>query len=299
MNTQTPEEIQNKPFFYKPFFIAPKSNIFAERAIRFDELATADTSGWRDYLALLATLSRAQNSALNQVDNSQTPHFGTTRLPESNGAYIPDVFLAYLSFLINELRDKVNPTIQAALNDLAVRSSDDLHDMAGRILRDEVPENEQIFRIWLYAALQCAWTAWAMQLTDDDVSEQEKRSHCPCCGMDAVASMVLNGGDWHGLRYQHCALCNSRWNALRAKCTFCDDQSAISHEKVEDDGLPEVYRGAHAECCGKCGHYRKLFLLSEQQYADPLADDLASLILDELVGEKGILRGGYNPFLMV
>ena len=31
----TPEQIQNKPFFYKPFYIPPKADLFAQRALRF------------------------------------------------------------------------------------------------------------------------------------------------------------------------------------------------------------------------------------------------------------------------
>ncbi|XXQ67494.1 formate dehydrogenase accessory protein FdhE [Neisseriaceae bacterium B1] len=300
MNTQTPEEIQNRPFFYKPFFIEPKNNIFAERAIRFDELAQVDESGWREYLALMVTVCRAQDSVLNHVVSqvSLPEHQGETRLPESDGMTIPAHFYIFLQHLIAELQGKVNDTVQTALNDLVARSETELNDMAARVLRDEVAQNEQPFKLWLHAALQCAWTAWAVQLKDGDVAEQEDRTHCPCCGGDAVASVVLNGGDWHGLRYLHCALCNSRWNALRAKCTFCNDQSAISLEKIEDVTAPDVYKGARAECCGKCGHYRKLFLLPEQQYADTIADDLASLALDVLVGEEGSLRGGHNPFLL-
>ena len=30
----TPEQIQNKPFFYKPFYIPPQAALFAQRARR-------------------------------------------------------------------------------------------------------------------------------------------------------------------------------------------------------------------------------------------------------------------------
>lgn len=299
MNTQTPEEIQNKPFFYKPFFIAPKNNVFAERAIRFDELAAEDQSSWRDYLALLAEVSRAQDVALNILlpESTLPTRTSATRLPESDGSHIPPLFVKGLQTLLAALNGKVNDVIQAALNDLAARTDDDLHNMAQRILRDEVPENEQVYRIWLHAALQCAWTAWANQLSDDDVPSVDERSVCPCCGGDAVASVVLNGGDWHGLRYLHCGVCNSRWNALRAKCTFCNDQSAIALQQV-DNAESGVLHGARGESCGKCGAYRKLFLLPNQQYADPIADDLASLAVDILLSSEGLQRGGRNPFLL-
>lgn len=300
MNTQTPEEIKNKPFFYKPFFIEPKANLFAERAIRFDELAQAEHSGWHDYLTLMATVCRAQDDVLNRLlPETPLPDItGQTHLPPSDGSYLPKQLPQYMHALSQNLQDKVNETIANILNELDTLADHELTDMAQRVLRDEVPEQEQIFRIWLHAALQTIWTAWATQLRDEDVPSVEERSVCPCCGGDAVAGMVLNGGDWHGLRYLHCGVCNSRWNALRAKCTFCGDQSAISLEHIDDQSAPPVFKGARAEHCGKCGHYRKLFLLPEQQYADPIADDLASLAVDILMAEENSLRGGQNPFLL-
>lgn len=300
MNTQTPEQIQNKPFFYKPFFIPPKNTIFADRAIRFDELAQQEASSWQHYLTLLAQLSRAQQSALAQiVPNSKLPEKnGDTELPTADGAYIPEQMLLALQIIVNEIKDTLQPDIQAALSDLLAKTQPEMAALAQRVLRDEVGETEKIYQIWLHAAMQVVWTAWATQLTDDVVAEREERSFCPCCGSDAIASMVYQSGDWDGLRYQHCALCNSRWNALRAKCTFCNDQSAISHQKIDSD-TPAVFKGARAEHCGKCSHYRKLFLLAEQQYADPIADDLASLALDILMADSDQgMRGGYNPFLL-
>ena len=85
---------------------------------------------------------------------------------------------------------------------------------------------------------------------------------------------------------------------MRAQCTFCGDQSGIALQEIEHaaDG---ALRGARAESCERCGHYRKMFMLQYQQYAEPVADDLASLALDILVGEAGYLRGGHNPFLPV
>ncbi|MDK4680257.1 formate dehydrogenase accessory protein FdhE [Kingella negevensis] len=299
MDIQTPKQIKNKPFFYKPFFIPPKNNIFVDRAIRFDELAAEEKTSWREYLALLAELSRAQNTALNAVlpETTQPENVGATKLPESNGDTIPPLFFKCLQIITRKLQGKVNDTVQAALNTLVEQKQADVEGIAKRVLREEVPDSEQVYRIWVHAALQCAWTAWASQLTDDDVPSVEERSVCPCCGGEAVASVVLNGGDWHGLRYLHCAVCNSRWNALRAKCTFCGDQSAIEFHQIEgaDSG---VLHGARGESCGKCGHYRKLLLLENQQYADPIADDLASLAVDILLGSENIQRGGHNPFLL-
>ena len=262
---QTPEQIKNKPFFYKPFFSPPERDVFARRAIRAAELAEQDGGTMQAYLKLLAAVSRAQQAALDKcLPQAAVPKkTGETELPAADGETLPPQFSGCLKAIAAQVSRDIPPAAQAALDALLA---------------------------------QTAWTAWTVQLADEDVPEREARVHCPCCGSEAVSNVVLSGGDWDGLRYQHCAVCNSRWNALRAKCTFCGDQSAISHERIDTDA-PPVFKGARAEHCGKCGHYRKLFMLADQPHADPVADDLASLALDMLVAEEGSERGGYNLFL--
>ena len=63
--------------------------------------------------------------------------------------------------------------------------------------------------------------------------------------------------------------------------------------------LAPAYAAAHAESCESCHTYRKLYRQDKQQYADPVADDLATLGLDIAVGEAGYERGGANPFLLI
>ncbi len=46
--------VVEKGLFYKPFFLAPAQQIFAERAVRFDELAAEEGGDWSNYLRLLA-----------------------------------------------------------------------------------------------------------------------------------------------------------------------------------------------------------------------------------------------------
>ena len=286
----TPEQIQNKPFFYKPFYIPPKADIFAQRAIRFQELAQQDNSSWHDYLSIMASLAQAQQHALDQHP----------RQPENAPAQAPAVpahTISSLKTIIGHIAPSLSEATQATLQTLINTPETELIAIAQRVLQGDIPEREQAYQIWLQAALQVAYTAQAQQQNDDTIPPQDDRAHCPNCGNEAIASIILSGGDWDGLRYQHCALCNSQWNALRAKCTFCNDQSAISHQQIDTPEASPVYQGARAECCGKCHHYRKTFLRSQQQHADPIADDLASLALDMLLAEENeYTRGGHNPF---
>ena len=287
----TPEQIQNKPFFYKPFYIPPKADLFAQRALRFQELARQDPSSWHDYLTIMANLAQAQQHALDQYPRQ--PENERSKLQPT----LPPHTISSLHTIIHHIAPTLAPSIQATLTTLLQLPEAELTALATRVLQGTAPEQEKPYQIWLHAALQVAYTAQAQQQSDDTIPPQDDRAHCPNCGSEAIASIILSGGDWDGLRYQHCALCNSQWNALRAKCTFCNDQSAISHQQIDNPEAPPVYQGARAECCGKCHHYRKTFLRSGQQHADPIADDLASLTLDMLLAEQSeYTRGGHNPF---
>ena len=52
-----------------------------------------------------------------------------------------------------------------------------------------------------------------------------------------------------------------------------------------------------AECCEACQGYSKVFYIESARTLEPLADDLASLGLDVLVGEEGFARVA-NPFVL-
>lgn len=290
-----------KNFFHFPFFIAPKRDLFAERAIRFEELAQEDTHQWQDYLLLLAQVSRAQQQVLDQIRadlpplNSQPEQ---TVLPQHNGEYLPEHFPTALQQLCAALAEQKLPeTARNSLKTLAAFSPEQAAETARRMLQEQAPESEKNLQLWLAAALQCAWTAWSMQLNEDDVPVRENRNHCPACGGDAVSSLIQSGGDLDGLRYLHCSNCNGQWHALRAKCTFCGDQSELTRHHIADTDHPAL-KGASAEHCGKCGAYRKIHNRQQQQHADPIADDLASLALDILMGEQNKPRGGRNPFFI-
>lgn len=297
---KTAEHIQQqKGLFHKPFFIAPSAQVFAERAIRFDELAAEDPSEWSGYLHLLAQLCRAQQHVLDTHPQTLPPLAQTaTLLPTADGAELPTHFYPLFRSLLLELKGKVPAVAQTTLDNLASLTYSDAEELACRVLQGTLSPAEAPYQIWLHAALQIMWTAWAIQLQEDDVPIIEQRSHCPCCGSEAVASIVLINNDLHGLRYQHCPTCNSRWNALRAKCTFCNDQSSIALQDISATPYSAL-QGARAESCDACHNYRKLFMQQHQQYAEPLADDLASLPLDILMGENGYQRGGHNPFLII
>jgi FdhE protein len=54
-----------------------------------------------------------------------------------------------------------------------------------------------------------------------------------------------------------------------------------------------------AETCRSCRTYAKLLYEAKDTQVDPVADDLASLALDVLVGEAGWSRHAPNPLLLM
>ena len=275
MNTRSarPDGKIQKGLFHTPFWLAPEKDIFAIRAVRFKELAQEDGSGWSGYLSLLSVICEAQQAAFNRHTFPLPPLYrGQTVLPEAAQGEVPDGFLTVFTDLLNATDGQTNAAVAA--------------------------------EIWVQAALQVVWTAWAAQLSEDDVptAENSDRIFCPCCGTEAVGSVILIRSDLTGFRYMHCPLCNSRWNALRAKCPTCGDAGGMRLQQVEEKRAPHLapaYSAAHAESCESCHTYRKLYRQDKQQYADPVADDLATLGLDIAVGEAGYERGGANPFLLI
>ena len=53
-----------------------------------------------------------------------------------------------------------------------------------------------------------------------------------------------------------------------------------------------------AETCDECHHYLKIVHSDRDPFVDPVADDLASLTLDLLVSETGMVRHGVNLMLL-
>ena len=62
---------------------------------------------------------------------------------------------------------------------------------------------------------------------------------------------------------------------------------------VESEGRPPT----RAEVCDECKSYLKIFYQDKDLHVEPVADDLASLMLDVLVGEAGYSRASGNPLL--
>ena len=79
---------------------------------------------------------------------------------------------------------------------------------------------------------------------------------------------------------------------VRVKCSHCEDTRSVAYHHLE--GASEAIK---AESCDACHSYRKIFYQEKDLEVDAVADDLASLTLDVLMGEAGYVRASANPLL--
>jgi FdhE protein len=52
-----------------------------------------------------------------------------------------------------------------------------------------------------------------------------------------------------------------------------------------------------AETCDECGSYVKVFYQHKNMQLEPVADDVGSLALDQLLRDGAYSRAGINPYL--
>ena len=274
-----------------PTLLRPLADIFSRRASRIRVLA--EKSPTADWLNRLGALFEAQQAAFDGLADP------AIRLPD--GFDWHTAALAECGSEIDNGWSAVYPALAEALaaTGLAVPAWDATVDrrptvralLAGEAmaaLRDPVDAV-------LAAALQVVWTHCAHHLDVPTGKLQlADRGHCPCCGSAPLGSIVFTEQGRGGARYLECSLCATRWNAIRARCTLCEDSGVVAYFGIED-----AFPAVQAEACEHCKGYTKLYFQDKDLAVEPLADDLATLALDVLVGEQGYARGTPNPFLLI
>ena len=175
---------------------------------------------------------------------------------------------------------------------LATMGVDGLEARADRFLEGTVPAGEAAHAVFVAAALQVAWTRMAALLDKAALdSAAPETGQCPACGSPPIAGLILPGGTKYGHRHLHCSLCATAWRYVRVRCVHCGSTDKISFRNFAGTSY------LRAECCESCHGYSKVFYIDKVRSLEPLADDLASLGLDVLVGEEGFARTP-NPFVL-
>jgi len=274
------------------------STVFQRRAARLRELAPGhDLEG---FLRLIAALVAAQHEALTGLPPGSLPgaaEIGKARLVQ-RAPLDPSIWCrdgswrVALSRILETIDVDVLPEpARAAREALAQANPASLEALADRFLGDDVTAGEAAQSVIATAALQVAWTRMAALLDPADLSGADESGECPVCGSPPVSGLVSPGGTKFGHRHLHCSLCATSWRYTRVRCVHCGSTDKISFRNLAGTSY------LRAECCDICQGYSKVFYLENARTVEPLADDLASLGLDVLVGEAGFSRVT-NPFVL-
>lgn len=279
-----------------------RASVFATRAARLRELA--EDSPVADYLLLMAHLADAQQRALKNSE-ATGPSEARISLAQTHGMpplqavgwQREPMWRDTLAAIVTHVGQVPGVPAEAvdvcrALNEALLDDPQAVEDVADALLSEHTSTVDGAVAPFVIAALQVYWTDLASRFDDRQLPVVSPFGVCPMCGSLPVASVVRVGGQAEGYRYLCCGLCATEWHMVRVKCTQCEDTETVAYQSIE--GRSEAIR---AETCDKCHTYRKIFYQEKDLNVEPVADDLASLMLDVLMGEAGYSRASGNPLL--
>ncbi len=279
-----------------------RASIFADRAARLRQLAADNPAS--AYLNLLAILVDGQHSQLAELPEPDLPAelFETAKthgMPPllASGWKRDAQWRAILSGLLQHMTHTAGVPEAARQVCLSLLTQlqeqpQAIEDLADALLAEQLADDQGAIAPFVMAALQVYWTNLACALEESQLPVGSPFGVCPACGSLPVSSIVRVGGREDGCRYLCCPRCSLEWHLVRVTCSHCEDTKSVAYHAIEDG--PE---GIKAESCDHCHTYRKIFYQEKQLGIDPVADDLASLALDVLMGEEGYSRSSGNPLL--
>lgn len=297
------------------------ASLFRERAARLQQQAPGNPIG--GYLLAMSDIVQAQAALAGRIQTSAWAPEAIAQaqahaMPLCNAAEAPaPLWRAALAQLLEQLGQSgqtphLPAPLQQAAQALAQLAPEAQDALAGRILNRRMMADDVLAAPIVMAALQLFYAHQASQLREADVPYTQPMTICPVCASQPVASVLRVGGAEGGLRFLHCSLCCTEWHMVRVKCSHCESTGGIRYQGVvsaSQDG-PEASPDAHsetspdvskevvlAETCDNCHTYRKLINQEKDPSAEPLADDLASMRLDLLMGQTAYARASGNPLL--
>ena len=297
-----PGEIESLDHTSFPRIVLPNTgSLFSERASRIRQLAEGNPIA--DYLNFVVRLVQAQHqavqdlvvAALDAAAVKQAQDFSSPLLPAAD--HVDPVWHQVLDTMLDQLAkaDGLPAPLQPLIAELKATKTDERNALAKRLLTKELAARDVGMAPFVMAALQVVFTRRASQLAVADVPYTDPATSCPVCATEPVASVIRIGGKMAGHRYLHCGCCATEWHMVRVKCTHCESTKGIRYQGLE--GTADVVL---AETCDECGSYRKIVNQEKDPLAEPLADDLASLMLDLLMSEDTkFQRASGNPLLFV
>lgn len=320
-----PGEIEALDHTAIPRLLLPEArSLFTARAARLRQLADNQVKGipvgetLGGYLKMMAALVDAQAAVLRtlpadtfalpdaaDIDLAIDHHMPPLPVSGKRPATWRRVFDAILEQL--DPLAASQPQLAAVLAELRALDAPQLEGCADAILAELTEGVHPLHAPFVASALQVMWTARASQLDSRRVQPLVTNTLCPVCGAHPVASVIRLGGQSQGYRYLQCSCCASEWHMVRVKCTCCESTAKVAYQSIEPEEetaatepaskANDPSKVARAETCDECHTYRKIFNQEHDYNVEPLADDLASLALDLLVGEAGYARASGNPLL--
>ena len=284
-----------------PFLHIPERGwIFRDRAERLRTLAQGHTM--KDFLLFAANICDAQQTVLHAFPDVPLPPETQLKLCREHGMpplsvqiWLRDpAWQEALGLIAAQVLEQANPVASESLARLQQMDSAGLEALADAILANRYERIDLAAAPFVAAALQVYWTHMATTLGEHAFGRSDVAHLCPVCASHPVASIVRIGGGEQGLRYLSCSLCEAQWHMVRVKCSNCESTKGISYMVIEGTS-----GAVKAESCEECGSYLKIMYMDKDPHVDPVADDLATLALDLMMGDSGLLRSGPNLFLMM
>ncbi len=313
----TPEEIAagdvKEP---DALFFPDVKTLFASRAERLRQLAVEHPMA--DFLKFASVLSDAQQTVLSSRSDSSLPtEEALGDAVRANAAPLSlDRFdrnsqwredLQALLANLESAPSGLSTELLAIVAGLRIKPTDEIERQADRLLLGNPVGLDLATAPLIGAALQVYYSRLVAttQATFPDLAFDRLPDprNCPCCASPPTASIYRNVGRDNLVRYLHCSLCQTEWHVVRISCSNCGDTKSLHYEEAipEQSDAQDNQRSRNsvrAECCDHCGHYLKLVTTDRDRLVDPIADDLASMSLDLLVGEAGFQSHGHNMFLI-
>ncbi|MGC0842944.1 formate dehydrogenase accessory protein FdhE [Pantoea agglomerans] len=280
-----------------PLLFPRLKNLYSRRAARLRDLAAKNPLG--DYLRFAAVIAEAQeivlydhplhidlHARLTQSASEGKPPLNIHTLPRDPH------WQRLLHSLIAELKPEMSGQALAVLENLEKASAIELETLASALFTGEYALVSSDKAPFIWAALSLYWAQMAALIPGKARAEMgDQRQFCPVCASMPVAS-VVHMGSHEGARYLHCNLCESEWHVVRSKCTQCEQSRDLHYWSIDSERA-----AVKAESCGDCGTYLKMLYQEKDPAIEPVADDLASLILDARMEQEGFARSSLNPFM--
>ena len=280
-----------------PLLFSNPKNLYQRRAARLRELAQDHPLA--DYLLFAAAIADAQLALLEDMPIPQDPRLqalsseqlANKPLDVKNWQRDP-IWRKLLTALLEKLKPSANDQILTTIEWLEKAADSELEEMADNIWAQEFATISSDKAVFVWAALSLYWLQLVQQIPHNAKQESTENLHCcPVCNTAPTASLV-HFGSQQGLRYLHCALCESEWNMVRSQCSNCGQNKELDYWSIDD------YMAAiRSESCGSCKSYLKIMFQEKEPKVEVIADDLASLFLDMEMEEKGFMKSGLNPFI--